>query len=39
MKQAYETLFEQQILGNDDLDLTIHLHFQPERETRHYNLP
>ncbi len=39
MKQAYETLFEQQKLGNDDLDLTMHLHFQLERETQHYNLP
>jgi len=39
MKQAYETLFEQQRLGNDDLDLTMHLHFQPEKETRHYKLP
>ncbi len=31
MKQAYETLFEQEILSNDDLDLTMHLHFQPGR--------
>ncbi len=28
MKQAYETLYEQQKLCNDDLDLIMHLHFQ-----------
>ncbi len=33
MKHAYETLSKQQILGSDDLDLTMHLHFQPRRET------
>jgi hypothetical protein len=38
-KEVYGTLFEQQRLGNDDLDLTMHLHFQPKRETQHYNLP
>jgi hypothetical protein len=39
MKQAYETLYEQQKLGNDDLDLIMHLHFQLGKETQCYNLP
>jgi hypothetical protein len=38
MKQTYETLYEQQILGNDDLDLIMHLHFQLGKETQCYNL-
>jgi hypothetical protein len=39
MKQTSETLYEQQRLGNDDLDLAMHLHFQLGRKTQHYNLP
>jgi len=38
MKQTYETLYEQQRLGNDDLDLIMHLHFQLGKETQCYNL-
>ncbi len=38
MKQACETLSKQQILNNDDLDLIMHSHFQPGRETWCYNL-
>jgi hypothetical protein len=38
MKQAYETLHEEQEQGNDHLDLAMHLHFQMERDVQRYNL-
>jgi hypothetical protein len=38
MKQAYEILREEQEQGNDHLDLTMHLHFQPKIDVQHYNL-
>jgi hypothetical protein len=39
MKQACETLHEEQEQGNDHLALVMHLHFQPEIDVQCYNLP
>jgi hypothetical protein len=37
MKQAYETLHEEQEQGNDHLDLVMHLRFQLEIDVQCYN--